>query len=347
MTSPSEALTPLYRRLFEQYRDDILAFRLQPGQRIDSIAEIQRKHGVARETAKRVLNLLAEEGYIVQHPGKGSFVADLRPKQPIWGLVFPFHSVQYENLLRRVSEQAEARGRTLHFFCDYNNWEEEIRLVGKMLQEHYEAIVVIPTLDETRTWSFYERLSPLDTPVVLLDHTMSLHDFPYVVQSYDLGVVRAIHHLLGRQPGGIAFIENELWSGRNMVLEVMRETYLGLMREKCPGFEPLLLRGARGLRADELRSRGVTGLFCCDDIVAIQTLGRLKEQGAEVPRDFGVVSYGNTELGRYFTPAITSVDPHNEEMAAVLADTIRASVEEPGGESRQHVVQPDLVVRST
>jgi DNA-binding LacI/PurR family transcriptional regulator len=274
-------------------------------------------------------------------------VADLRPKQPIWGLVYPFYSVQYENLLRRVLERAEAQGRTLNHFCDYNNWEDEVRLVGMMLKEHYEAIVVIPTLDESRTWSFYGRLSPLNTSVVLLDHTMSMHDFPYVVQSYDLGVVRAINHLYERKPGGIAFVENELWSGRNMVLEVMRETYLGLMRKKCPDFDPLLMRGASGIRGSELRARGVTGILCCDDITAIQTIGRLKEQGTAVPDDFGVVSYGNTELGRYFTPAITSVDPHNEEMAAVLAEIIEQSTRGTGHELRQHVVQPDLVVRDT
>lgn len=343
MSRSRENATPIYRELFERYRDDILGFRLKPGQRVHSIAEMQEAHGVARETAKRVLNLLAKEGYIVQRPGKGSFVADLRPKQTVWGLIFPFYSVQYENLIRRVMERAAARGRELRHFCDYNNWEDEIRLVGMMLKEHFEAIVVIPTLDESRTQGFYSKLSPTDTPVVLLDHTMSMHDFPYVVQSYDLGVVRAINHLHGRRPGGVAFVANEVWAGRNMVLEVMRETYLGMMRERCPGFEPLMLQGAASLRGDDLKARGVTGIFCGDDIIAIQVLGRLREQGFGVPDDFGVVSYGNTELCRYFTPGITSIDPGNDEMAEVLANLI----ESKDGDIRQHVVQPRLVVRET
>ena len=37
-----------------------------------------------------------------------------------------------------------------------------------------------------------------------------------------------------------------------------------------------------------------------------------------VPDEVNVVGYGNTHLSRYFTPAITSIDPHNDEMAAVL-----------------------------
>jgi len=340
----SEPYAPLYRKLFERYKEEILKFRLRPGQRVFSIAQLQRKHGVARETAKRVLNLLAEEGYIVKLQGKGSFVADLRPKQQIWGLVFPFFSVQYEELIVEVSRRARGRGRELRYFCDYNSYEEELRLVAMMLQERYEGVVVIPTMDESRTWEFYSRISPLESPVVLLDHTMTSNDFPFVVQSYDLGVVRAVTYLLDRTDGGLAFIENEVWAGRNMVLELMRETYLDLMRRKRPGRDPLVLRRADLASIDTLIARGVSGLFCCDDICAIQAIGRLKQRGAEVPRDCHVVSYGNTDLSRFFTPAISSVDPHNAEMADLLSQVLSSDTGQP---LVQHVVQPELVVRET
>ena len=344
MPDPARPGTPLYARLHEQYKDAIITHRLHPGERLDSIAEIQRKHGVARETAKRVLSLLADEGFIVKRPGKGSFVADLRPKQKTWGLVFPFYSIQYEGLILRVSHEAAALGRELRHFCDYNRYEEEIRLVGTMLNERYEAVVVIPTLDESRTWDFYSRLSPMDSPVVLLDHTMTSNDFGFVVQSYDLGVVRAMSYLMDRKQGGVAFVENEVWPGRNMVLEVMRETYLDFMRRKRSDFEPVVLPRASDVGLAELHARGVTGIFCCDDVSAIRTIGRLREQGARVPEEYNVVSYGNTDLSRFFTPPITSVDPRNDEMAAILAEMLK-----PGdaGPKLQHVVQPELVVRGT
>ncbi|MCX7014774.1 MAG: substrate-binding domain-containing protein [Candidatus Sumerlaeota bacterium] len=347
MADSSDSLTPIYKRLFETYRDDILQRRLQPGQRVDSINEIQCKHRVARETAKRVLRLLAAEGYIVQRRGKGSFVADLGPKRRIWGLVFPFYSVQYEDLILEVSNQAGRLGRELRHFCDYNNYEEEMRLVGIMLQERYEAVVVIPTMDESRTWEFYSKLSPRDSPVVLLDHTMTCNSFRFVVQSYDLGVTRAVHYLLERKPGGVAFVENEVWVGRNMVLELMRGTYLDILRRKRPDFEPVILPRGSAVQADDLRRRGVSALFCCDDISAIQAIGRLREQGAGVPRDFSVASYGNTDLSRFFTPPISSVDPRNAEMAAILAEILCTGEPDAAPARQERVVLPELVVRGT
>ena len=107
MSDLANSATPIYQRLFNAYRADILSHRLRPGQRIDSISQIQVEHGVARETAKRVLNLLAREGYIVQRRGKGSFVADLRPKERIWGLVFP---VLFDSIRRPDPRNGQSRG---------------------------------------------------------------------------------------------------------------------------------------------------------------------------------------------------------------------------------------------
>ncbi|OPZ18705.1 MAG: HTH-type transcriptional repressor CytR [candidate division BRC1 bacterium ADurb.BinA364] len=127
----------------------------------------------------------------------------------------------------------------------------------------------------------------------------------------------------------------------------MRGTYLDFIRRERPGFEPLFCQRASDIRAAELRARGVTGLFCCDDVGAIQAIGRLREQGADVPDDFSVVSYGNTDLSRFFTPAITSVDPRNEEMADALAALIAPQGRLAAVDLRAHVALPELVIRAT
>ncbi len=341
------AFVPIYEKLCEKYRKDILDRKLGPGDRVDSINSLMKNHAVSRETAKRVLGLLADEGLIVQRPGKGSFVADLRPKQKIWGIVLPFYSTQYEDLLARITTNAAALDREVRHVCDYNNWQEEVRLVGTMLNERYEAILVIPTLDESRTRDFYERLSPKDSPVILLDHTMTNNAFPCVIQSYDLGVVRAMNYLLEQKEGGVAFVRDQFWGSRNMIQELMVETYQAFMERYRPGFEPLVVAFPEQVEFDHLKSEGVTGIFCCHDIGAIQILGRLREQDVRVPQDVNVVSYGNTALARYFTPGISSIDPHHDEMVRNLVEMLKPEMGDGKVEQEQFVIQPDLIIRRT
>jgi DNA-binding LacI/PurR family transcriptional regulator len=347
MSLAQKSFIPVYQRLFQEYRDAIITRKLLPGDRIDSINQIMRLHGVSRETAKLVLHKLAGEGYIVQHLGKGSFVADLGPRKRIWGVILPFYSAQYEHLVYELSRQAWLMGRQLRHFVDYHNWEEEVRLVGKLVNERYEGIIVVPTLDESRTAEFYRGLSSRETNITLVDHTMAGSYFGYVVQSYDLGVQRGTRYLLENTSRCIAFVRNELWAGRNMVQELMEGTFVHAMSEMRPEAMPHLIDRSSRIDAAFVRDYGIDGIFCCDDSDAIRVIGRLRDSGVRVPEEVRLVSYGNTHLARFFTPRITSLDPHNQQMAEKIAQILKKRIEGESTHFCQYVVQPELAVRDT
>lgn len=67
---------PRYAQLAAMIRAGIIAGRLRPGDRIPSEPELVDEHHVSKTTASRALDLLAAEGLIVRHSGRGSFVAD-------------------------------------------------------------------------------------------------------------------------------------------------------------------------------------------------------------------------------------------------------------------------------
>jgi DNA-binding LacI/PurR family transcriptional regulator len=259
----------------------------------------------------------------------------------------PFYSAQYDDLLSRLRPHASTLGRELRHFIDYNNWEEEIRLVGRLLNERYEAIIVAPTLDESKTAGFYARLTPQGTYVTLIDHTMAGSYFSYVIQSYDLGVKRGMRYLLDRTPRGIAFVRNETWTGRNLVEELMYETYSQIMAAQRPDARPVTVDRPVSLDAAFCDSHGIGAFFCCDDTDAVRVIGHLKEQGLEVGRDFALVSYGNTALACHFTPGITSIDPRNQEMADCTASILKRHLDGKSTALCQYVVQPRLVERGT
>ncbi len=337
---------PIYQRLFSLYSESILTQRVKPGVRIDSINEIQKKHDVSRETAKRVLKKLSTEGLIIQRAGKGSFVAPLGPRLPVWGVIVPFFSAHVEKLIQSMGSEAEKTGRRIEHYVDYNSWEEETRLVGRMIHERYEAVIVVPTYDESKTAEFYRDLKSGGTLVTLLDHTMAGSYFTYAIQSYDLGVQRAVRYLRSRTGQALAFVKNDTWAGRNMVQEVMEETFKNCVHEEKGG-RPLVIESVAAIGADLLKREKIGGIFCSDDADAVRVIGRLIESGIRLPADVSVISYGNTDLARYFTPGITSIDPHGEEMARRTADMIRGHLAGEDVRFCQYVIQPDLVVRET
>jgi len=338
---------PIYQKLYEQYRSGILSQQYLPGSKIDSINDMQRMHNISRETAKHVLRLLSENDLIIQKPGKGSFVCDLGPQKQIWGVIVPYFSALVDQLIYYLRREAARLDRTLSHFVDYNNWQEEVRLVGTLINERYEAVIVVPTFDETKTAAFYKRLHCGGSVVTLMNHTMTGSSFPYVIQSYDLGVKRAVQYLLTRCERNLAFIKNNVWLGPNMVQDVLEENFRSFIEKESADRRSYVVDDVKSITKDWIDQEKVEGIFCFDDSDAVSIIGRLKSWGYAIPQGMAVVSYGNTDLSRYFTPAITSINPHVEKMARILAQIIHEN--QKGGDVSlyQYVIQPDLVIRDT
>lgn len=345
--SNKSPFVPIYRKLFDEYKQAIVTQQFQPGDRIDSINKLMERHQVSRETAKLVLKMLADEGLIVQKAGMGSYVADLGPREKVWAVLVPAFSIMTEQLISLIQKEAFKLQRRLDHFVYYSNWEEEIRLVGTLINQRYEAIIVVPTFDERQTAEFYRHLISGGTVVTLLDHTMAGSYFTYVIQSYDLGVKRAVQYLKEKTDKNLVFIKNDRQAKRNMVQESMVETFVGFVEKSDDSRKAIIVENLFELRPELIKKKSIGGIFCSDDTDAIRVIGRLREMGVSIPRDLLLVSYGNTDLARYFTPAITSIDPHCEEMAVKTAEIIQKHINREDTTYCQFVIQPELIVRDT
>ena len=96
-----------------------------------------------------------------------------------------------------------------------------------------------------------------------------------------------------------------------------------------------------------IKNHQICGFFCCDDHDAIRVIGRLKTWNIEIPEEISIVSYGNTDIARYFTPPITSIDPHSREMAETTAHIIQQKLNGEDVSLYQYVIQPQILIRGT
>ncbi|MFF2014878.1 substrate-binding domain-containing protein [Paenibacillus sp. NPDC058177] len=67
---------PMYEKIFDEVKQDIVTQAYKLGERVPSEKELAEAYNVSRITSKKALELLAAERLIVRKPGRGSFVAD-------------------------------------------------------------------------------------------------------------------------------------------------------------------------------------------------------------------------------------------------------------------------------
>jgi GntR family transcriptional regulator len=73
----------LYLSIAEAIGKEIAARRLKPHTRLRSEAEFSRRHGAARETVRKALAKLEDDGLIYRRRASGSFVAEARVDQEL------------------------------------------------------------------------------------------------------------------------------------------------------------------------------------------------------------------------------------------------------------------------
>jgi DNA-binding LacI/PurR family transcriptional regulator len=174
---------------------------------------------------------------------------------------------------------------------------------------------------------------------------MSGSYFKYVVQSYDLGVKRAVEHLVENTKGNLVMIKSDTWKGRNLLGELIEQTLRNITESAFPDRKVFIVSNIKDLNRQFFIENRLDGILTTTDTDAIRIVGRMKKWGIEVPEHARLVSYGNTELTLYNEPAITVIDCKYEEMAEKTAQLI--SKGKNVGAFEQHIIQPELILRQT
>jgi len=74
--------TPIYQQLAELIKAQIKNGYLEEGEMIPSEHQLAKRHDISRMTARRAIDVLVSEGFVVRQPGKGTFVKEDKVPMP-------------------------------------------------------------------------------------------------------------------------------------------------------------------------------------------------------------------------------------------------------------------------
>ncbi|GAA1772776.1 GntR family transcriptional regulator [Streptomonospora arabica] len=80
MTIDREGPVPPYRQIAAALRERIADGTIPPGRRIPSLVELEAEFGAARDTLRKAVQLLKDEGLVETVQGMGIFVVSDRPQ---------------------------------------------------------------------------------------------------------------------------------------------------------------------------------------------------------------------------------------------------------------------------
>ncbi|MEU4777642.1 LacI family DNA-binding transcriptional regulator [Micromonospora sp. NPDC023633] len=305
--------------------------------------------GVAPETRQAVLTALDVLGY--ERPAR------LRKRSAgLVGLVVPELDNPIFPAFAQVIESTLAQSGFTPVLCTQTaGGVTEDEYVEMLLDRQVSGIVFVSGLhaDTAANHDRYRALIARPLPVVMINGYAPGIPAPFVSCDDGEATELAVAHLVALGHRRIGLI-----TGPDRFVPVQRRVagfraamgrLVGVTEAGLDELAELSLFGVEGgeAAAARLLDRGVTGIVCGSDLMALGAIRAARQRGMSVPGELSVVGYDDSPLMAFTDPPLTTM---RQPVAAMAVAAVRALVDEINGHAAPHseyVFRPELVVRGS
>lgn len=298
---------------------------------------------VAAPTRARVLSAIAELGY---HPNTVARQLVTGRSNTVGIISFGTNYYGPAQMVSSIERALKQRGYGFVFASiDTLELDDIQKAIQELTRHSIAGLILVTPLLEASLGDIQALCGNL--PFVMIDVRKGV-PLPSVLIDQAHGSMLATRHLLALGHRRICEISGPLdWSGaveRHAAwLETLAEAGV------TPGRSVMGDWTARGgyEAARELLGEEMSALVVGNDQMALGAIAALHEHGVRVPEDVSVVGFDDVPEARYYRPPLSTVRQDFERLGGRSVTFILDLVETPGASVEQHLIFPELIVRSS
>lgn len=305
---------------------------------------LNNAHGIAAETARRVLDAANELHYFKNVHAQRLATG----KSNLFGLVISeITNPYFPELIRGFQAAAWDRGYDV-LLCNTEYNPERTRLVVRRLVENdVRGVAVMTTsVDESMT----PELTAAGIAVVFcnLGHVGTL--VSNISIDYRRGIAEAIEHAVGLGHRKAAVIAGP---AENRTATTIKNTLAAGLRRR--GLNPFPLihcdshidAGASAVRAVLSAPDPPTVIFCGSDQIALGAMSALEEAGVGIPGEMSVIGIDDVSFAFLARPPLTTVSVPREQVGRLAFQSLEKILRLKRRKGTEYTVKTGLVVRKS
>ncbi|MGW6570524.1 LacI family DNA-binding transcriptional regulator [Streptomyces sp. NPDC054975] len=325
------------------------------------LAQVAKKVGVSEATVSRVLN--GKPG--VSEATRQSVLTALdvlgyeRPTQlrgeraRLVGLVLPeLQNPIFPAFAEVIGGALAQQGLTPVLCTQTKGGVSEADYVELLLQQQVSGVVFAGGLfaQADAPHDHYHQLAERNIPVVLINASIAGLNFPCVSCDDAVAVEQAWRHLasLGHERIGLVLGPSDHVPSRRK-LEAARavaEAAGGRLPEEHVVRSIFSLEGGQAA-ATRLLERGVTGIVCASDPLALGAIRAARRRGLSVPSQVSVVGFDDSAFMNCTEPPLSTVRQPIEAMGRAAVELLSAQIQGTQTDPGELLFEPELVVRGS
>jgi len=353
--------TPKYMLLVNWAVEQITAGKYSPRDKFPSESELCDKFGCSRQTVRRALEILEQQGYITRIQGSGTYISSTSPLREkernsdapprTVGLISTFmDNYIFPSIVRGIENVFSSEGLALQLASTNNLVSGEKRALNMMMERNLDGLIVEPTRSALPCVNIdlYMKITQMGIPMIFIDSFYPELTVPYVALDDVRAGYMATEYLIKmghRNISGVfphsnrqahlrylgyvkALTDYGIQMHDERVCWYSRENMIQILNGK-----PLL---------DCLKNS--SAIFCYNDVTAMMVIDFIRKNGGNVPDDLSVIGIDNSELAKFSN--LTSV-AHPAEQLGEAAARLMLSMINGRTEIKNMLFPPRLIERGS
>lgn len=357
-----ESVQPLYEQVKKLIYGEIREGNYRPGEIIPAEREFCKKLNVSRNTVRKAISQLVNEGYLYKVQGHGTFVSGDQEKQvdedlqnKIIGVILADDTEYDSNILKGVEKVASQKNYNVIFASYQNILEKELEIIKKVLRQKVSGLIIMPG-SVSAVMQFVSGLKAKDLPFIFVDTRLPDDEIDCVVSSNIKGGYLAAEHLIKLGHKKIAFLKEDI---SEMTVEDRLSGYKKALKDYDFEIDSDLMLTVSDASSEEKQEemsvfynqQKPTAVIAHNDYLALDFYKMCRKNNINIPDDVSLVGYDNIESIKHIDVPLTSIAQFPQEMGMVAAERMLEKIENKNSrkkELKKQIYYPvELVVRQS
>lgn len=353
-----------YYDLMEDLRKQIIVGEIKPGEKLPSENQLSAEYEVSRQTVRKALQILQNEGYIYAEHGRGTFCSEMmrhtRQSRNIAVVTTYLSDYIFPRVIQGIDKVLTENGYSILLKNTKNSRSLEARCLEELLQKDIDGLIIEPSKSHIfcRHIHLYQTLDAYHIPYVFIQGSYAqMKEKPHILLDDCRGGYLVTRHLIEwghRDIVGVFKSDDTQGQQRHKgYVQALQEAGIPYDPDKVIWFytEDRRMHPYEKVRqmAAERKQLYFDAVVAYNDQIALEVMRALNEEGLSVPEDVSVTGYDDSYLAATCKVPLTTVAHPQERLGEMAAELLLRIIREgaQGEYENRILMEPELVVRDS
>lgn len=356
-------MKPKYQKIIDDIKSNILSGEYKSGDQIPTESALQDIYQVSRQTVRKAILELANEGFLRSEKGSGTYVSNQyksksngKMTNKTIGVITTYISDYiFPSIIRGIESRLNEDSYSLLLASTNNDVAQEKKALEMMLSYGVDGLIVEPTRSNVYNpnIAYYLSFQEQEVPFVMINAYYEELEVPIFclddVQSSYLATSELIAK--GHTQIGIIAKTDDLQGKYRMkgFIKALGEARLTFDPEHVLSFDtaskPDLSANIEKFLSEHREE--VTALVCYNDEVGLEVAHVCRRAGISIPDDLSIIGQDNSYIAKNASMNLTTLTHPQEQMGRDAADWIIKRLQGKKDLPQRTIYQPEIVEGET